>query len=158
MLQIFSSNLLAITLSRLLAAVIRWSHILSSSLRSSTLWAHWDCAKNNRHLLLFDPFQGSGTCEALQAVSTRLWPSLFFFFFFSIKYVLDYHKKMTNNFQIFLNISLAARVEIVMKFGRYRFFWNLHHKFLDGKENFWNYIHHIQSFILGSTTTIRKEN
>lgn len=39
----FSSNRLAITLSLLLAAVIKWSHILSSSLRSSSVWAHCDC-------------------------------------------------------------------------------------------------------------------
>lgn len=38
---IFSSRREAMTLSLLLAAVMRWSHILSSSLRSSNVWAHW---------------------------------------------------------------------------------------------------------------------
>ena len=44
-LQTFSNSLLAITLSLLLAAVIRWSHILSSSRRSSSVWAHCDYTK-----------------------------------------------------------------------------------------------------------------
>lgn len=48
MLRIFSNSLLAITLSRLLAAVMRWSHILSSSLRSRRLWAHWDWKKKKK--------------------------------------------------------------------------------------------------------------
>lgn len=43
-LRTFSNNLLAITLSRLRAAVIRWSHILSSSRRSSNVCAHCDWA------------------------------------------------------------------------------------------------------------------
>ena len=40
------------------------------------------------------------------------------FFFFSLKYVMGDHKKMTyTNFKIFLKIPLAAMVEIIVKFG-----------------------------------------
>lgn len=42
MLRIFSIKRLAMTLSRRRAAVIKWSHIRSSSRRSSSDCAHWD--------------------------------------------------------------------------------------------------------------------
>lgn len=52
MFKILSTSLDAVTLSRLLAAVIRWSHIFSSSFRSVFDWAHSDWNKKNILLIL----------------------------------------------------------------------------------------------------------
>ena len=81
-----------------------------------------------------------------------------YFFFFSSKYVMDGHKKkwLTIIFRFFWNFLLQQWSKSSWNSGRYRFFWNLHHKFFDEKENFWNQFHHFQSFILGSTTKIKK--
>lgn len=45
MLRIFCFSWLAVTWSLCLAALMRWSHIFSSSLRSAAYWAQLDCRR-----------------------------------------------------------------------------------------------------------------
>ena len=60
-------------------------------------------------------------CRFNQAVTVTIF---FFFFFFQVFYGWP-QKKTYKNFQIFLKISLAAMVEIVVKFGPLSIFLKL---------------------------------
>ena len=95
----------------------------------------------------------TGIYEAFQAVSTKLWSSLFF------------HSRMLwmttkNDLQQFLDFFWKFHWQQWSKSswdsGRYRFFWTLHHKFFDEKKNFWSQFHRVQSFISGSTSKTNK--
>ena len=58
------------------------------------------------------------TMAYIWGISGRFDQAVTLTIFFPFKYVMDEHKKKTyTNFQIFLKISLAAMVEIVVKFG-----------------------------------------
>lgn len=50
---VFSRIFAAMTLSRRRAAVMRWSHIFSSSFRSISVWAHNVCYIDERHIYTF---------------------------------------------------------------------------------------------------------
>ena len=77
------------------------------------------------------------TYEAFQAVSTRLWHSLFFFSYSKMLWMTT-KKWLTTIFRIVWKFLWQQWSKSSWNSGPYRFFWNLHHKFFDEKENFWN--------------------